>query len=249
MKKLIFIISFLLAIGYACPVYATETNETIKSQESALGIASFIKEAGEYTKELFDDVDLGTIYKNAISGNIDTKGILGTILKITGNEVKSTLKTIGYILIIIIIHSIIKSLTDGMGNGEIGEITYYVQYILIVTLIMTNFSGVIVMIKDTVNSLVGFLNSLIPILITLMITTGNLVTASTVQPLLMLIITFVGNTISSVFLPLILVGTSLGIISKISDKLQINKISKLFKSGVVWALGIVLTVFVRSSIS
>ena len=43
---------------------------------------------------------------------------------------------------------------------------------------------------------------------------------------------------------MILVGTSLGIISKISDKIQIGKISKMFKSSVVWALGIILTVFV-----
>lgn len=51
------------------------------------------------------------------------------------------------------------------------------------------------------------------------------------------------------FIPLILVGTSLGIISKISDKIQINKLSKMFKSSVVWALGIVLTIFVRSFVT
>lgn len=49
-------------------------------------------------------------------------------------------------------------------------------------------------------------------------------------------------------LPLILIGTALGIVSKISDKIQIDKISKFFKSGVVWVLGIVLTIFVRSII-
>ena len=74
-------------------------------------------------------------------------------------------------MVIVIIHSIVKNISEGMGNGEISKITYYVEYILIVTLIMTNFSEIIVMIKDTVNSLVGFLNSLVPILLTLMITT------------------------------------------------------------------------------
>lgn len=43
-----------------------------------------------------------------------------------------------------------------MGNNEIGQITYYVQYILIVTLIMTNFSETIVLIKETINNLVRF---------------------------------------------------------------------------------------------
>lgn len=65
-----------------------------------------------------------------------------------------TIRSLGYILIIIIIHSIVKSISEGMGNHEIGEITYYVQYVLIVTLIMTNFSETIVLIKNTINSLV-----------------------------------------------------------------------------------------------
>jgi stage III sporulation protein AE len=41
-----------------------------------------------------------------------------------------------------------------------------------------------------------------------------------------------------------LVGTALSIISKVSDKVQIDKLAKYFKSSVVWILGIVLTVFV-----
>lgn len=64
------------------------------------------------------------------------------------------------------------------------------------------------------------------------------------QPILLILITFIGNFITGVLLPLILIGTALGIISKISDKIQIDKLAKFFKSGVVWVLGIVLTVFV-----
>ena len=101
---------------------------------------------------------------------------------------------------------------------------------------MTNFTETISLIKDTINNLVGFINCLLPILLALMITTGNIVTASAVQPLLLLIITFIGNFITTLLLPLILISTTLGIISKISDKIQIDKISKFFKSGVVWVL-------------
>ncbi|MCI8397281.1 MAG: hypothetical protein HFJ52_06640 [Clostridia bacterium] len=75
-----------------------------------------------------------------------------------------------------------------------------------------------------------------------------MVTAGAVQPILLLIITFIANFITNFLLPLILVGTALGIISKISDKIQIDKISKFFKSSVIWILGVVLTIFVRSII-
>ncbi|MCI9365681.1 MAG: hypothetical protein HFJ54_03585 [Clostridia bacterium] len=55
--------------------------------------------------------------------------------------------------------------------------------------------------------------------------------------------------ISSVLIPLILVSTALGIVSQVSDKIQIKKLSKFFKSGVVWFLGLALTIFVRSPFS
>ena len=57
-------------------------------------------------------------------------------------------------------------------------------------------------------------------------------------------INFIGNIIQNILIPLILIITSLIIISKISDKIQIDKISTFIKSGIVWFLGIVLTIFV-----
>lgn len=147
-------------------------------------------------------------------------------------------------MVIIVVHSILKTISDGLDNKGISQITYYVEYILIVTLIMANFTSIIELTKDTIENLIGFMNTLIPILITLMITTGSITTANVVQPIILFAITFIGNTISSVILPLLLASTVLGIVSNISDKVQINKLSKCFKSSIVWILGIVLTVFV-----
>ena len=64
------------------------------------------------------------------------------------------------------------------------------------------------------------------------------------QPIILFIITFIGNFISSVIIPFVLISTVLGIISKVSDRVQVDKLSKFFKSSVVWILGVVLTIFV-----
>lgn len=116
MKKLIFIISFLLAIQYGGNVYANSNEKIIEEQEESLGIASFIREATKYTKDTFSDIDINSMYESAISGNIDTSGILNKILNLAGKEIINTLRTLGYILVIIIIHGIIKSVSEGMGN-------------------------------------------------------------------------------------------------------------------------------------
>lgn len=148
------------------------------------------------------------------------------------------------ILVIIVIHSILKNLSEGLENKGIAQITYYVQYILIVTLIMTNFVQILDIVKESIQSLVGFMNSLIPIMVTLMITTGSIVSANLIQPILLFLITFMGNFIIGVIIPLVLVSTALGVVSKISDRIQIDKLSKFFKTSVVWILGVTLTLFV-----
>lgn len=94
MKKIIFIISFLLVIQCENFVYATETNETMKEQEEILGISDFLQETEKYTKDTFTDTSLNTIYDNAISGEMDINGIFGVILKLAGDEILNTIKTL-----------------------------------------------------------------------------------------------------------------------------------------------------------
>ncbi len=147
-------------------------------------------------------------------------------------------------MVIIVIHSILKSLSDGLENKGITQIIYYAQYILIVTLIMTNFVQILDIVKESIQSLVGFMNSLIPVLITLMISTGSIVSANVVQPIILFLITFIGNFITGVIIPFVLISTALGVISKISDRVQVDKLSKFFKTSVVWVLGVILTIFV-----
>ena len=118
------------------------------------------------------------------------------------------------------------------------------QYILIVTLVMSNFADIISMVRGAIGNLVDFSNTLIPLLMTLILTTGNIASSNLLQPILLFIITFIGNFIANIIIPIVLVSTALGIVSKISDRVQIDKLSKFFKSSVVWILGVVLTLFV-----
>lgn len=244
MKKIILCSFIILFMNCFHITYASSNMEIIESQKDTLNISSFIKEADSYTKSVLVDMEVEEILNSAIKGEIQNEKIIKNIWKIFGKEIINSVASIGSIIVIIIIHSIIKSISDGLKNKSISQITYYVQYILIVTLIMTSFSEILTMVKEAVENLVGFMNILIPLLITLMVTTGNIVSANILQPILLFIITLIGNIIKDIIIPVVLVSTALGIVSKISDKLQIDKLSKFFKSSVVWVLGIVLTIFV-----
>ena len=251
MKKT-YIIIFILIVILLLPNYTYANNETeeisseeiISSQKETLNISKFLEEAKKYTIDSFEDLNYEELLSSAIKGKIDNEALAKGILNTIGKETINSIKTIASIMVVIIIHSILKSFSDGLENKEISKICYYVQYILIVTLIMCNFSQVIEMIKESIENLVSFSNTLIPILITLVITTGNIISANVLQPILLFIITFIGNFILKVIIPILLASTVLGIISKVSDYVQLDKLSKFFKSSIVWVLGVVLTLFV-----
>ena len=109
---------------------------------------------------------------------------------------------------------------------------------------MGNFSDIINMVKETTENLVGFMNALIPVLVSLMLYTGSITTTSILEPIILFMINFIGNLVQDVLIPIILIITSISIISKISDKVQVEKIAKFLKSSTVWFLGLVLTIFV-----
>ena len=244
MKKIIIILLFALIVINPVISIATENDEILNQQKESIDIPKFIEEAQKYTSSVFEDTDMQELLNSAIAGNIDNSKLLHGILSIIGKETLSSVKTIASIMVVIIIHSILKSITDNLENKSVGQIAYYVQYILIVTIIMSSFAEVITMVKDSVQNLVTFSNLLIPILITLVVTTGNLVTANTIQPILLFLVTFIGNFVSNIVLPVVLASTVLSIVSKISEKVQLEKLSKFMKSSAVWILSIILTLFV-----
>ena len=245
MKKFIYILIFVIfLINIIIPTSIATEEETLQEQQEEFGISEFIEQADEYSGEFFEDIDMNEILDNAIKGEVDNQTLLKKVLGLLGGELLDGLRVLGSILAIVVIHSILKSVSESLENDTISKLIYYVQYVLIVTIVMMNFSDIVQVVKDTCNNLIGFMNILIPLLISLMIYTGSITTSGVLEPIILFLINFIGNIIQTLIIPIVLVFTSLIVISKISDNVQIDKLSKFLKSGVVWFFGIILTIFV-----
>ncbi len=245
MKKFIYsLISVIFLINLIMPTSIANEEETLKEQQEEFGINEFIEQADEYSGEFFEDIDINQILENAIKGEVDNQTLWKKVLSLLGGELVDGLTVLGSILAIVVIHSILKSVSESLENDTISKLIYYVQYILIVTIVMMNFSDIVQVVKDTCNNAIGFMNILIPLLISLMIYTGSITTSGVLEPIILFLINFIGNIIQTLIIPIVLIFTSLIVISKISDNVQIGKLSQFLKSGVVWFFGIVLTIFV-----
>lgn len=219
------------------------TEQIMETTQKTLGISDFLKEADKYTQNIYGNFNLSDIFSNIIKGKYKTNFIKSTIFTLFGKDVKESFRLMFNVLIIIIIHSVMKEIIENLGNNSSAKIAYFVQYLMIVTLVTQSFLSVLNITKEAIDNLSNFMNLLIPLLTTLILTTGCISISNIFQPTLIFLSSMLGNFFNNFLIPVLLMSITFSIISNISDKVQLDKLSKFFKSSIVWILGILLTVF------
>ena len=219
------------------------TEQIMETTQKTLGISDFLKEADKYTQNIYGNINLSDIFSNIIKGKYKTNFIKSTIFTLFGKDVKESFRLMFNVLIIIIIHSVMKEIIENLGNNSSAKIAYFVQYLMIVTLVTQSFLSVLNITKEAIDNLSNFMNLLIPLLTTLILTTGCISISNIFQPTLIFLSSMLGNFFNIFLIPVLLMSITFSIISNISDKVQLDKLSKFFKSSIVWILGILLTVF------
>lgn len=212
----------------------------LKEAEDTYNVGDFINESKRYT----NDIDIGDIYKSSLTGKVDNNKIIKVVLSICSRTMKKTLENFSSIVLIILIGAILKAISENLGNESVSKIAYFVQFILIVTILLKNFSDIIIEIKSSMSDLLAFSNTLIPLLSTLLIASGHISTSSMLEPLLMLAVTFSCNFIQKVVIPIVLISTAINIVSNLSDQIQLKKFSLFLKKGSIWILTCTLSLII-----
>lgn len=237
MKKIITLILFLIILS--SKTYATD-NTIIESQTGELNIDQFISETENIVNE---DINFKDIFNQSIQGKSSNNIIIKMIGTLLGKELKETLKLITSILIIIILHGILKSISENLGNDQTGKIGYFVQIIMLITILIKVYTEILELVKNTLETFSNLIYTLIPFLVTTIISTGNITTASTIQTAILVSTNLITSFISNIVIPIIIIATVIGIISNISDDIKMNKIAKYMKSSIIWILCTFLTIF------
>lgn len=209
-----------------------------------MGIPAFLNQSNKYIDKSISGLDLNEILESGIQGKLNISGIWGIIIDLLGSELENAISGVIAILIIIIIHSLLNVIIENLGNNQTSQIAYFVEFLLIVSIITSNFADILIVVENAINQIIDFMKLFIPLLVTLMLTTGSITTTSTLGSTLILLINIIGSIISSLILPLIMVGMTLSIVNSFSNKIHISRLTNIIKSAVIWILSIVLTVFV-----
>ena len=233
-KKLFIFLIFIIVI-FSNKIYAT--NE--------IDVSDFIDEVKEYSNDFFPELSDENWLNNILNGEIklDSQNIIKRVLNIFLKEFKENISLLFKIIGIVFLCSMLKNLQDSYG-GTVSEVAFYVCYMLIIVLIVTSFTNITNICIQSVNKLSNFMNLVIPVLIMLLVTMGNITTVAVMQPILLVMISVISSLVSNLVIPVILIGTILNLISNISSKVNVEKISKFFKKSVMYILEFVMIIFI-----
>ncbi len=253
--KFIFVFSFILVniCFLSINTYAerSEIEQKILEEQSGSDEAKKIeyqieKYSSSETKEIMPEFDPGKIIKDASKGSFDfsISGLINRVIKYFFKEFYINLNILIKLIVLVILCSILKNLQASFLSDSVGELAFYACYIVIVSILLISFNSALNMGKEIIDNMVSFMHATIPVLITLLVTGGNITSGGVFQPVLIMIVEIAATIMRNFFIPLIFLSAILSIVNNISDKIQLSKLASFLKQIGTWSLGLILTFFV-----
>ena len=251
MKKILasIIICILIGVTFANISFANEkeAKESVESyindQISKINLEDIQKHIKE--ESLIEDVDIKTFIKDLISGKktmldlIDKEGIKLVLF----DELQSSLKVASIIFVLALLSSILKNLDNSFSSGSISQITTYIVFIVMVTLMLIGFKDVLNICNTTINSMINLMQIVMPILITFLVVMGFPMTSTVMTPIFMGGVTFINIIFKNFLFISITIGFSILVINNISKSIKLKKLSSFIKQINLITIGAVFTIY------
>lgn len=224
--------------------------DMLERQAKAGGIDKIKDEIEKHTDdesmELLEGYDPEEIISGITEGNFSFSfsGFVNRLLHFLLREFQQNLGLLLKLAILIIICALFKNIQSSFLNESISEIAFFVSYIIIISILLVSFSTTVKIGTDIIDEMIGFMYATLPVLITLLVSGGNITTGGIFQPVMLMAVEVVATIIRNVFIPLIFLSTVLTIVNNISDKIQLTKLAAFMKQITNWALVTIMTVFI-----
>jgi len=210
-----------------------------------------LNEIEQYWDELINDYGgfipelKKTNLQEFLKGNesFSIKNIINGLVKYLGYELILNGKLLGSLLMLTLFSVILQTMHTAFEKSVISKIAYFVVYIVLIFIALNSFYLAFSYAKQTIDAMSNFMIALIPLILGLMATFGNLVTVSFFHPIIILLINISGVLVSGIILPLLFLSALLLIVSSLSDNYQVTHLANLFKSIGIGILGVFLTIF------
>ncbi len=222
----------------------------IEKQAGSGGIDTVKREIEKYidgdSSEILGEFNADEFIRDVTEGKLgfDLKGIGNNILRFLFKELYQNLGIFVKLAVLVVICALLKNLRANFLHESVGQVAFYVCYIVIVSVLLVSFGTVVKVGIGIIDKMVGFMYIAIPVMLALLISGGNITAGGILHPVILMIVEISATVIKSTFVPLVFLSTILKIVNNISEKIHLARLANLVNKIVIWTLGAILTVFI-----
>lgn len=197
----------------------------------------------EYKGYLPDLQSPGFIQLLMQHGELSISGVLKGMGKFLFHEILMNGKLLSSIIIITVFAMILETMQNAFERNAVSTVAYSIAYLVLMVLAINSFHVAISYAKDAITDMSDFMLAMIPLVIALLASVGNLATATMFHPLIIFMINISGMMISYVVFPLLFLSAMLSIVSLFSERYKVTQLATLLRNIAMGVLGSFLTIF------
>ena len=186
----------------------------------------------EWNLEALDSFSFTDWVWKAVNGELDLSfiGIAEIVIRIFFDELWQNGALIRQLLVIAMLSALIRCLSDSFKTKSIGELAFYVSYVLVIATAITSFRLSAAILTDLVMQTTGMMEAAVPVMISLTALSGNISSAAILHPMLFMGLTLMARFIAYVFIPLITGAAVLHVVSHLTEGSKFSKAIGLMKN-------------------
>ncbi|WP_424766170.1 stage III sporulation protein AE [Paenibacillus sp. sgz302251] len=255
-----FLFSFVPGIGFAEDIRAQApagnlqqqrdqlTNELTANQLGGLdteGIESYWNKLSSEYGGFFPEQRVPSFMDMIMPGGDGLKltDMLKGLLKYFWHEVLYNGKLLVTIVMLTVFSMVLETLQNAFERNAVSKVAYSITYMVLIIIAVNSFHVAIGYAKGAIESMIQFMLAMVPLLLTLLASMGNVVTVSVLHPLIIFMIHAVGTLIYTVVFPLLFFSAVLHIASALSEKFKVTQLANLLRTIAVGVMGVLVTIF------
>lgn len=240
---------FIVILGcffFPRTVHATEIRNKDEQAELQKEAEETLWEEFEFSEieDLLDDIfpEKKTDFQDLIKGmlNGETELSLQVIGEMISDqffyEWKSSKAGMVHILLIVIVAAVFTNFSNVFQNKQISEISFYVLYLLLITIGLNSFRILIVSASENLERLIGFMKVLGPVYFLAVAFAAGSSTSILFYNLVLLLIYLVELVILNFLIPFVQVYIVVKVMNNLSEEDYFSKFAELCETVIAWTL-------------
>jgi len=242
----------LLAIGlllFPNPALGVDSEALISEQYDQLELdelKSYLERLDKDIQRELSSISLSKILEGVRSGELelDIFSIFNAVIRYFFREFLTHTSLLGKLIVLGALLAILGHLQSAFEQNTVAKIAHSVGMLALFTVALSSFTIALQTGREAITNMVGFMQSLIPVVMTLMAAMGNLTTVALMHPVIYVSLNILATLTQNIVFPLIFCAAVLGIVSSLSTRFQVSRLANLFKDGSMVLIGLFLTVFI-----